>query len=185
MPDELRLPTTPGSPRPVADLTGIDVCSAHGEPVVRRVDLAVAWRPPQRGQHEVGGVVVTGPGLGSGRRALRSFAQAVVVLGRGWPVCARCRAARRRGAWPAAVLLAGGLLAVAVAVLVRLVVGSAQAGLAWPFGLGLLAVLLSVVPFVLGSWLRITRARGTPDASAVLVVDPHPAFRAAVAASGP
>lgn len=185
-PEPLSIPTSPGGEHRRVDLGPVGVCSAHGEPSVRRLHLAIPWRPVREDTVQVGHTSVAKPRMGgNGTRALRHVAEVVLVETVDWPVCARCRWQRRRWIWPAALLLLGGLTSFGTVAVLAVVRGEAQRQLVAPALGGVLAVLLATVPFVVASWLRITRARGTPDASAVVVDDPHPAFRAAVAASFP
>lgn len=182
----LRIPTSPGGKKPRVDLGGVEVCSVHGQPSVRRLRLAVQWRPDREDTVRVGPASVPAPRLiGNFTRNVQHVAEVVLVEAVDWPVCAQCRWRRRRWIWPAAAMFWGGLVVFATIAVLAVVRGEPQAQLLVP---GLLAPVIAfsaAVPFVVASWLNITRVRGTPDGSAVIVDDPHPAFRAAVAASFP
>lgn len=106
------------------------------------------------------------------QRATQRQAESVTVDVRGWPVCARC--SRIRWGWASVALVLG-----VAGILAAFVVFSTAGPQAWPgaplLG-GFFLLLTSVVPLSFGSWPRITHTHGTPDGSAVLVEDPHPAF---------
>ncbi len=164
---------------PELDASSFAVCSRHGEPVARRVDMDVKWIPAAPGAGEVFPKSVAKrfadhpflPVLGTVAR----LGSAVLIHTSGWPLCAEC--CRYRARWS---IVTRSTLALAAflffgALVLRFLIGQ-QAWLMAPLLLGPALVLLSVLPFVRGSVPRLTGTRGTPDGSAVLVDHPHPAF---------
>lgn len=179
--DTLAIPTVRAvDGTPEVDAFRWAVCARHGEPATRRMNMAVKWMPPRPG---------------AGQKLPAQFAKSLIInpsvnfaeqLGKtvlihtpGWPLCAHC--ARTRVRWMALALASFGasVISLMVGVVGRIVLGQ-QAWLMAPFVAWLVLLLLSVLPYSRGSLPRLTGTRGTPDASVVLVDDPHPAFRAAV-----
>ena len=180
----LHIPTSPGESHNSVDLSRVEVCSVHGEPCVRRLHLGIPWRPDRPGFFRVGPVQLVKPGLDMNARALQHMVEVVRVEAIGWPICARCRWRRRRWVWPAAVMFFGGIATFAVLALIVYVRNAPQPQFLLPGLLAPVVTLLAAVPFVVASWQLVTRTRGTPDGSAVIVDDPHPAFRVAVRSAG-
>ncbi|MBE9374501.1 hypothetical protein IQ251_08575 [Saccharopolyspora sp. HNM0983] len=150
-------------------------CAAHGRPAVRSADFAVQSRAQVQGSRVLNANV-----LGMAARAGERARQVQVTRVRGWPLCRSC--ARRRSALLglALLLLGGGLVSIAVALLIRVSTGEQSAVLGVPLLGGFAAVLAAVLPFSWGSLPRISRARTSADGRFVLVADPHPAFAAQV-----
>lgn len=179
--DTLVIPTvTTANGTPEVDAFCWAVCARHGEPATRRINMAVKWMPPPPGvgqnlSTQVVKRLSTNPNLNLAER----LGETVLIHTPGWPLCARC--SRTRVRWMALTLAIFGASTISLLVVVvgRIVLGQ-QAWLMAPAMAWLALLLLSVLPFSRGSLVRLTGTRGTPDASAVLVDNPHPAFRAAV-----
>ncbi|WP_164860682.1 hypothetical protein [Rhodococcus sp. X156] len=177
---ELKVPVAvPAEGPPRLDATQLPVCSRHGAPAARRVDLAAKWLPAPGELPDLPASPRWMPLARMGDLAGRMGAATYVQLA-GWPLCADCARTRRR--WSAltrAVLGLGVVLLLAVVVL-RLALGEPVGWLMAPLLGGAALVLLSVLPFSRGSLATLTGTTCTRDTSAVLVQDPHPAFVAAL-----
>lgn len=145
------------------------VCSAHGLPEVRRVEMVAKSALESSQRFNIRSNVLTT--LGN----LSEDAEKVILVRTRWPLCRRC--ARIRTTFFGAFL---GMLSVGIALLIcaivlRVIGGqSAQLGLPLYMGFGLTAV--SVIPFVLGSIPRLTKTVVSKEGTALIVREPHPTF---------
>ncbi|MDH6680565.1 hypothetical protein M2284_004794 [Rhodococcus sp. LBL1] len=158
------------------------VCAKHGLPATKTV--AVLVRPKRE----------IGPGIKHDirRYLLGGFweliANSATQLRDGpavqteWPLCSRCETKRRWCLRSAAILAAGGVVLVLVAI------GLGAADLRGPltttaFLAGLIAQPFALLLLHTTGPGKLLHATATPDGSAVIVTDPHPNFAAAVRAS--
>lgn len=163
--------TTPGSLP--------DVCARHGRSTARRVDFALQSRTQISGSRALSGNV-----LSMGNRLGQWAQQVRVTHVRGWPLCPTCTARRRVFFWCSFVMFWGGLTALAVSLVIRLVAGEPTSALLVPALLGFGLPVLAVIPFVQGSLPRITLARTSSDGTAVVIDKPHPTFAAQLNTGG-
>ena len=96
-----------------------------------------------------------------------------------WPLCSRCAGGLFRRRLLAAILATAGALAF-VGTIILGFVGIRGPGVTAAFVGALCAIALSVPVAYTTRAERILHATATPDGSAVIVTDPHPAFAAAV-----
>ena len=174
---EVVIPVADDGGHRVVDVRDLAVCATHGRPPADQWDEDVLGHPTSRWR-----LLRPTPDL-LGRIAEHVNAT-VRIPTRGWPVCERCSALVRRRALLTRTTLTTGVAAVVVSVLVAAVAGS-NPWLTIPFLGGAALVVASL--FLAGrvSMLAVTGAHAALDGSGVIVDDPHPAFRAAVAASFP
>ncbi|GAB2908137.1 hypothetical protein GCM10027047_02990 [Rhodococcus aerolatus] len=172
------VPAASDGTRRRVDLGPVGVCSVHGETAVVRWDKDVLGHPRSRWS------IVGMTPLTLWRHYGDYVASTVHIATVGWPLCETCAARVRRRVAVVRSALGVGAVSVVVALVLAVAAGSSP-WLMIPFlgGAGLLVASLFLAGRV--SMRSITGAHAALDGSAVVVDDPHPAFRAAVAASFP
>ncbi|HEY0700926.1 MAG TPA: hypothetical protein VGD43_24345 [Micromonospora sp.] len=156
----------------------LDVCARHGRPVAKRINFVLQSRPRLESNVALSGNVAATTG-----RVAEHARKVKVTRVSGWPLCATCVRTRILWVTIAAICFWGGLLAFAGAVVARLVIGHPSTALSIPLYAGIVGVIASPAPFVLGSVPRVINARTSDDGSAVVVRDPDPRFAEQVRAA--